>query len=389
VNILFLDLNLIGKGSFRRALRFGQTLAPRGHNITLLATSPGRRSGIEKRYLDGVMLLEMPDLFSGSLRSGWDLWNTVNRIAQVRKRKFHMVHAIQTRPTVLLPALYAKHILGARLIFDWVDWLGRGGSVEERPNPSVRAVLRPVETFFDESFRACADGTVTICTKLREKALALGVPQDRILLLPDGADTHRFSPADQRDSRRKHRLPLDAPIVGHVGTIFLRDAHLMAKAFDLVFEQMRDARLLIIGYCPFDIARFVRRPETVIQTGFVEDQYLNDYLSSCNLCLLPLKDTGANRGRRPLKLNDYMAAGLPTVATGVGDVTELFETEGVGLLAQDTPASLADQIVKLLNNQALQRTMGQRAFQVAKSQFDWIHLTDQLESFYQRVAKDV
>jgi hypothetical protein len=114
VNILFLDLNLIGKGSFRRALRFGQTLAPRGHNITLLATSPGRRSGIEKRYLDGVMLLEMPDLFSGSLRSGWDLWNTVNRIAQVRKRKFHMVHAIQTRPTVLLPALYAKHILGAR-----------------------------------------------------------------------------------------------------------------------------------------------------------------------------------------------------------------------------------------------------------------------------------
>jgi glycosyltransferase involved in cell wall biosynthesis len=84
-----------------------------------------------------------------------------------------------------------------------------------------------------------------------------------------------------------------------------------------------------------------------------------------------------------------MAAGLPTVATGVGDVTELFETEGVGLLAQDTPASLADQIVKLLNNQALQRTMGQRAFQVAKSQFDWIHLTDQLESFYQRVAKDV
>jgi glycosyltransferase involved in cell wall biosynthesis len=385
VNILFIVLNWVGKGSYWRARHFSQHLAARGHTVTVIATSRGRRAGIRVSDLDGATLVEMPDLFTGSLRSGWDLWNALNRITWVRKRNFDVVHAIQARPTVLFPALYLKYVRGVPLVMDWSDWFGRGGSVEERPNPVMRALLRPVETFFDESFRTRADGTVVICTTLREKAIALGVPPETILLLPDGAQTHRLRPVEHATARRRLGLPLDVPIVGHIGSIFRRDAELMGCAFDLVYKQVPGARLLIIGYCPIEIRQLVQTPEAVIQTGFIEEEHLNDYLASCDVCWLPLNDTNANRGRRPLKLHDYMAVGRPTVATAVGDVTALFEEEAIGLLAADRPEPFAAQTVHLLQNPDLRVTMGQRARQVAETRFNWVRLTDELETFYKQV----
>lgn len=387
MNILFIVLNWIGKGGYWRARHFGLDLAARGHTVTLIATSRHRRVGIRTSDLDGVTLVEMPDLFTGPLRSGWDLWNVLNRIVWVRKRKFDIVHAIQTRPTVLFPALYLKYVRGVSLVLDWSDWFGRGGSVEERSNPIMRALLRPVETFFDEKFRTCADGTVVICTTLREKAIALGVPPETLVLLPDGADTSRLRPINQLKARHRLGLPMDVLFVGHIGSIFPRDAELMAQAFDLVRKQVPTVQLLIIGYCPIEIRQLVQTPEAVIQTGFIEDRYVNDYLASCDICLLPLKDTNANRGRRPLKLNDYMAVGRPTVSTAVGDVAAIFKEEAIGLLAADEPESFAAQIVRLLQDPDLRIAMGQQARQVAKTRFSWARLTDELEAFYKRVLE--
>jgi glycosyltransferase involved in cell wall biosynthesis len=385
VNILFIVYNWVGQGGYWRARHFGQHLATRGHTVTAIATSRNRRVGIHVSNLDGVTLVEMPDLLTGSLRSGWDLWNMLNRIAWVRKRSFDITHVIQARPTALLPALYLKYARDVSLVMDWSDWFGRGGSVEERPNPVVRALLRPVETFFDERFRTCADGSVVICTTLHDKAIALGVPPETILLLPDGAETNRLHPTEHAEARRRLDLPLGVPIIGYIGSIFPRDAELMAHAFDLVCEWIPDVRLLVMGYCPIQIRQLVRTPEAIIQTGFIEEQYLNDYLASCDVCWLPLEDTNANRGRRPLKLNDYMAVGRPTVATSVGDVATLFNEEAIGLLAADKPEPFAVQTMRLLQDQDLRIAMGQHARQVAETRFSWVQLTDKLETFYRKV----
>jgi glycosyltransferase involved in cell wall biosynthesis len=385
LNILFIDFNPVGKGSYWRARHFGQNLAARGHAVTLIVTSRDRRFGIRSSDLEGLRLVEMPDLFTGSLRSGWDLWNILNRIAWVHQREFDIVHAIQARPTVLFPALYLRYVKGVPLVLDWVDWFGRGGSVEERSNPLTRAVLRPVETFLDEKFRTRAEGTIVICTTLFEKAIDLGVPPESILFLPDGADTNRLRPINQQEARQRVGLPSDVTFVGHVGSMFPRDARLLAQAFDLVHKRLPSARLLIIGHCAIEFRRLVQAPGAVIQTGFVEDRCLNDYLASCDVCLLPLKDTGANRGRRPLKLNDYMAVGRPTVSTAVGDIPGLFKEETIGYLAEDDPEHFASKIVQLLENPGLRDVIGERARQVAERRFSWVRLTDQLEAFYRRI----
>ncbi len=382
MKILHIVYNRVGQGSYWRAFHFGTHLARRGHHVTVMATSPQRRLKHQVSSVNGITLFEAPDMLSGSLRSGWDPWNTLNRILWLRKHNFDIVYAIEARPTVIYPSIYLHRIRNMPFVLGWSDWLGRGGSVEERPNPIIRAILRPVETYFEEHFRTEADGSTAICTTLQEKAVQLGINSESIRLIPDGCDLDLFRPLDSGMARNLVKLEQDKFYIGYVGSIFKQDAELMAKAFDHVVELHPTARLLVVGYCPISIGQLSRHPDAIIQTGQVKSDDLFHYLASCDLFWLPLKNSNANRGRWPHKLNDYMALGKATIATEAGDIKALFEHEKIGLISPDQPEPFAQKTLELIRNTSDRIQMGLRARNLAITRFNWEHLTDQLEELY-------
>jgi glycosyltransferase involved in cell wall biosynthesis len=382
VKILMLVFNQANQGTYWRAYHLGRYLARKGHSLTLMATARQGRSGMRVSRQQGITLVQSPDLFSGALRSGWDPWNTLNRINWLRGQSFDLIHAFESRPTVIFPALSLKKRLKIPLVLDWADWFGRGGSVEERPNPLVRAALRPVETYFEEHYRTRAEGTTVICSLLREKALQLGVSAGSVLLLPNGADTDRFSQMEISTARKAMNIDPEARVIGYVGTIFKRDAALMAAAFDRVSEKFENLRLIIAGYCPFDLRPLVQRPESVIQTGYLDDRDLNATLAASDLFWLPLSDSNANRGRFPLKFTDYLASGRPIVATQVGDVAGIMAEERVGLTSTPEAEAFAQQTMRLLDDPGLRKELGLGARHLAETRFNWDTITERLLAFY-------
>lgn len=380
--------NRVGTGTYWRALHFAFSLAERGHSVTLLATSNDLRLRFRVRWENGVQIVESSDLLWGSLRSGWDPWSTLARICWLRGQEYDLVHAFEARPVAIFPALYLQRRRGVKLVLDWCDWFGRGGSVEERPNPLVRTILRPVETFFEEAFRPWADGTTVINTVLRQKAIELGISPQTILLLRNGSDVETLRPHPQAQARKRAGLPAQVPIIGYIGAIFHRDAELMARTFDLIHAANPDVHLLLVGYCNVAVERLVDSPQAVLRTGRVRYDEIAHYLSACDVCWLPLSDSGANRGRWPLKLNDYMAVGCPVVATAVGDVTAFLEQHPIGLLSRDEPQDMADKVLDLLRDPQRREAMGRQARHLAETAFTWRHLTDQLESFYHKTLEE-
>jgi glycosyltransferase involved in cell wall biosynthesis len=383
--ILLTVFNQTGKGTYWRAFHWGRVLAARGHAVTLMAMSSRARLRLTERDVDGVHLVETPDLLPGSLRSGWDAWETIVRIAWLSGRRFDIVHTFESRPTVIFPALCARK---SKLVMDWCDWFGRGGSVEERPNPLVRAVLRPVETFFEEHFRVRADGTTVINTFLRERAVALGVRAETILLIRNGSDVS-FVPPGRDDVRRALGLELDTPLIGYVGGIYTRDAELMAAAFNLVWRADLSARLVLVGYFNRDIEALLDDPAAVIRTGPVASPQMYQWLATCDVCWLPLRDSGANRGRWPFKLNDYMTVGRPVVATGVGDLPGVIEQYQLGVVARDDAKDFAACTLALLADVPRRVMLGQAARRAAETVFRWEGQVDDLEAFYRQLIEGV
>lgn len=382
LRILLIVLNRAGQGTYWRAFHFGRCLRARGHAVTLLATAPVERLRVMAQVVDDVQVVAMPDLLPGALRSGWDPWAVARRLAWLRGRRFDVVHAFESRPVVIYPALAARRA-GAKLVMDWCDWFGRGGSVEERPSAWMRAVLRPVETYYEEHFRRRADATTVINRFLAERAASLGVSRESILLLRNGTDTSQ--PVMARDAaRRLVGLAESGPLLGFVGGIFTRDAELMARAFERLLLDCPDLRLLLVGHFNRDLEGMLGSSRGVLRTGPVSPEQLVAYLAAANVGWLPLRDSGANRGRWPMKLGDYMRAGLPTVSTAVGELADFVTRFGLGVAAPDEPEAFAAATLELLRDEERQSELGRAARRAAEGELSWETLTGQLEAAYAR-----
>jgi glycosyltransferase involved in cell wall biosynthesis len=222
---------------------------------------------------------------------------------------------------------------------------------------------------------------------LRQRAIDLGVPPYTILHLPNGSDVDRLRPVPRDEARCRLGWPLDVPIIGYIGAIFWRDAHLMAQAFNLIRQREPRARLLLAGYFNIEIEKLVTAPEDVVRSGHIDYDQISLYLSACDVCWLPLCNSGANRGRFPLKLNDYMAVGRAVVTTAVGDVTELIERGQFGTACGDEPAELAEHVLALLHDRDRCELMGRYGRELAVKEFHWDQIAERLARFYQQVLQ--
>ncbi len=371
-----------GGGTFYRAFGFAKALVQRGHEVTLLTTSVAEKWQWQFEVDNGVRLVLSPSVTSGSLRSGYDYIEAANRILWLRGQKaFDLVHGFECRPNVIYPALFAEK-QGAALFLDWCDWFGRGGSVENRPNPQ-RALLRPLETYYEEHFRNRAIGTTVINEPLRQRALGLGIEDRSIMWLPNGAEVDKFQPKPRSQARQALNLASDNQLIGHLGQASPDDAKLIAESFEQLSHQLPNVKLVLIGNHKTDIAAYFAQKGNIIETGFVSDSELNDWMAACDLMWLPLCDTITNRGRWPMKLSDYMAAGRATVSTNIGDWSRFFEGDAaVGLLSGDDSAEIAQATVILLTNSDLRSTFEKNARHTVEKQLALSLVAKDLEQFY-------
>ncbi len=380
--LLMLLYNRVGRGTYWRALGLAKELI-RWHDfeVTLLAVTTGHKWGFSERQVDGVKVVESPDLLP---RSGYDLWDALNRVAWVRRRPFDLIHAFENRPVNIFPALALRRWQQIPLFSDWCDWFGRGGSVEQRSNPLLRTLLRPIETYFEEHFRPGMAGTTVINTILQQKALALGIPAERLLLLPNGADTETLRPQVRKAVRAKLGLPEDVLILGYTGTMFQEDGELMAAAFDEIHGRFPHTRLLLIGYGKIAVEDMVQERTAVLRTGPVTYQQLADYVAACDAGWLPLADNAANRGRFPMKVNDFLAAGRPLLVSDVGDLGDFVRQRAVGWAAKAEPSAMSELVCQQLAAADFDG-VGRRARHIAETEFAWPVVAEKLANFYRSV----
>src|SRR2546422_355399 len=95
--------------------------------------------------------------------------------------------------------------------------------------------------------------------------------------------------------------------------------------------------------------------------------------------------TSRNEGT-PVALIDSLSAVAPGVSTNVGGVTDVLDTEAVGLLAPFGDAvALSDHIVSLLGDPVRRRAMGEHGRAAVLSRFGLDRLVDDVERLYREL----
>jgi glycosyltransferase involved in cell wall biosynthesis len=379
MKIVYFNHNVVGTGTYLRAYRLACEVARRGHDVTVVTTSARARYGITRRHECGVTVIEAPDLTWGRARTGWDPYNTLVRCMSAANGHVDLIHAFDSRPAVVVPALYLRRRTGAKLVMDWADWWGRGGTIVERTPGLSRHVIEPVETWFEERFRTEADLTTAICTPLLERVVSLGVAREKTRLVPNGCT--EITRIERAQARCHLGVAGDVPLLVHLGAAFRRDIDLMLQTFEQVRAQVPGAQLVFAGSLPVTLPPMAG----VRALGRVSDEDVAHWLGAADVCVLPMCDTIANRGRWPSKVNEYLAAGRAVAITDVGDVATWIRDRQCGAVADPSPAGFADAIANLLKSPDVREAAEANALAVARGPLAWSNIAQDVADHYNDV----
>lgn len=372
MKILFIVFNQVGRGTYLRAHELARALTKLGHEMTILASAVQLRAETKIHVQDGLKIIEVSDRINGPTRAGWDLGNLSARIKAIRSLNFDLVHGFESRPTVIYPAL-TLHKKGVSLFLDWADWFGSKGSIEERPNLMIRALLRPFENYYETHFRKLPLGTSVICRTLAQRAISLGVPENKVCLLPNGFDVENWSPISTEQARLTLGLAQKQFFVGYLGSFFPNDATLVIDTFNRLTASDSQIKFMHIGYSNYRVKPGVNHSAAVIETGPKSFQNMQTYLSACDVLLLPFKNNPANNGRFPLKFSNYLACGRPIIATDVGDIPHYIKKHRCGIVIEDSPEALVQAIHHLKAHPDLGSDCGQSALELSGNpQESWL-----------------
>ena len=373
-----------GGGAFFRAYHQGRILAEKGHDVTVMTISPHNRFKFKSFNIGKVKYIESPDLFFGKGRTGWDIYDVLRRIIYLIGTDFNIVHSYESRPVSIFPTLFLKN--KSKIIIDWCDWYGRGGTSIER-GKILGKVMEPIETFFEENFHKYSNGTIVMGPKLYQRAINLNIDNNKIISLLHGCDTEGIKLQDKTEIRKKYGIKNNDKIIGYLGQMRNSTAKLLFNALEILINQGLNYSIYLIGNHKIkNIDRFLTDPirKHVITTGWLSSESLNDYLSICDICVLPFKKITSTNNIWPSKLNDYLSAGKPTLCTDLDIVKDIFNKYDIGLIVDDDTQSISIGIQKLLNKDNLKR-ISENCRKLALNQLNWNNVVNNLEEFYYKI----
>jgi glycosyltransferase involved in cell wall biosynthesis len=214
---------------------------------------------------------------------------------------------------------------------------------------------------------AAGSGTVV------DQIVRMGVPEERVLLTPTGVDLDLFAePQDPAPLRRRFGLE-DRFVVGWVGSF--RRFHALEQAVEAL-SALPGTALLLVGDGPERprIQRLARnRGVPAVCSGTVAYRELPAHLAAMDAAVV-LAPPGQPFHYSPLKLAEYLAAGLPVVAPATGQLAERL-TDGVDAIVvppHDVDA-LAAALRRLRDDPEERARLGKAARAAAEAEWSWEH----------------
>jgi glycosyltransferase involved in cell wall biosynthesis len=184
-----------------------------------------------------------------------------------------------------------------------------------------------------------------------------------VVVIPNAADVDQIQPVSD-GARARARAGLGLPANG-VTAIFIGSAHPPNIEAVELLERWASAHraggvlTLVVGRCGVGRSRV----EGIVHAGEVPD--VGPWLAAADIALSPLLSGGGSS----LKVAQYMAAGLPVVATPVG-ARGLDLRDGIDAVIRP-PDAFPDAVVALAGDAAARLRLGARARRVAEERFGW------------------
>jgi glycosyltransferase involved in cell wall biosynthesis len=291
-----------------------------------------------------------------------------------RLHQEHPFDIVQVSPLTMAP--YALALPGVRRVVDCHDVIS---TLTSRAEPALPRCLRPLarieaqrlSSYEPQTLRRM-DCTLVVSEPDRSTLERLGVPPERLAVVPIGVDTD---------------LPLvrgeqgGSPAILHLGGLNYPPnleglRWFLSQILPCILAQLPDCRLYVVGRDPpRDVMEVGARDRRVSVVGRAPD--VEPYLAGASLLAVPLLSGSGMR----VKILEAFARGVPVVSTTLG-YEGIEAVPGEHLLVADDPGDFADAVVRLAGDELLARRLTKNARRLAEEKYGWRCVGQALDGVY-------
>jgi len=222
-------------------------------------------------------------------------------------------------------------------------------------------------------------------------AMKLGVPREKIVIMPNGVELAEYKDLPRKGSfRKKFRIPATKKIILYLGRIhWIKGLDILVKACYLMKKcGYRNFVLVIVG--PDDgylhiIKRMVtqlRLQEFILFTGPLYGKMKLAAYTDADVYVLP-----SRYETFPMTVLEAYACGVPVIASDIEGLKEIVVNGKTGyLFSLQSTMDLTTKILTLLTNEYLRKRFSKEAVRLVRTKFSVEKAVNLLEHVYERVV---
>lgn len=364
---LHIDTAHTWRGGQNQVLLTVNGLRSIGHRAALVAHPDGE---LRRRASEGLELIPIASRSEMDLAAAWRLARVVKRLQP------DIIHAHDPHG-VAMAALALS--------------IGRGASRGEGTIAPGLVVSRRVDFHLKRhslsrwKYRQVGC-FIAASEAIRRMLVTDGVPEEKTVTVHEGIDIDHVLAAPPVNVHEAFFLPHHAPVVGNVGALVPHKGqrHLI-EAAHLVVQQIPDARFVILG--EGELREHLERliddhhlKKHVLLPGFRTD--VLGCIKSFDLFVMSSVTEGLGTS-----LLDAMACSRAIVATKTGGIPEVVDGGVNGVLVEPRDhRELAAAIVRLLQDDAARRAMGEAGLERVRTRFTVERMIAETADVYARLA---
>ncbi|UCE73419.1 MAG: glycosyltransferase family 4 protein [Methanomassiliicoccales archaeon] len=386
MKILFLalDINIGNKtGDSIHVRELAVSLAKLGNNVILItADTKNKSSG-----LNWAKKIPNLHLFFNERRQRFRNISTLIYCRKIAK-KYHVQIIYERRPSPKI-----GFALGRLLRIPFIVEIN--ALVEEEialvgERREEISVIKHIKKAFRRHFFKQAKRVVTVTRNIgNEIQRTYNLPDEKIGVIPNGANTDLFKPIDLDTCKKRLDLDKDSRYICFTGNLApWQGVKYMIDAMPLILAEIPDVTLVIVGggtqkEALEDRSRKLGVDKHVIFAGWVDYEKVPIYINASDICVAPLSTGREKSGSSAIKIYEYLACGKPVIASDVPSL-EFLKKSGCGIIVpkDDVPA-LASASIQLLSNPPHRARLGQTGRKIVTEKYSWVStakkVTDLLE----------
>ena len=296
---------------------------------------------------------------------------------QIQEERYDIIHGKNPFSSVCAP-LFLKRLglIKSRIIYDmrglWVDFGVHAGQF----SPVLGTVLHAV----DKTLMHLCDHVIAISSELEQVLISKGIPPRKVTTIP-GSGVN-IDEVEHILSEPLEDLGISSPVTGYVGTVSAsRQSDRLIEAFHHLLNHCKECHLVLVGPEDGTVSHLLSG-ENIHYLGVVPHRKALSLLKSFDVAVAyhdidePLFNVAV-----PIKILEYMAAGIPIVATTHAMYKNILVHRKTGYLTRSNPESFAQGILSVLKDELLQKSMVTQA-RMEVEKYSIQSLVDQLESLY-------